>query len=111
MKRRTLILILVLEAVLIAGLVVLTRLFPDLFTSVFAFPMEQIAAGLNALADTGAVGNGAALVLLAAIALVPSVFALRTPRGRVLTQAAYDHMGRAFPGQKEPNEPEQTSLL
>ena len=82
MKRRTLILILVLEAVLIAGLVVLTRLFPDLFTSVFAFPMEQIAAGLNALADTGAVGNGAALVLLAAIALVPSVFALRTPRGR-----------------------------
>ena len=82
MKRRTLILILVLEAVLIAGLVVLTRLFPDLFTSVFAFPMEQIAAGLNALADTGAVGNGAALVLLAAVALVPSVFALRTPRGR-----------------------------
>ena len=38
-------------------------------------------------------------------------FIMRTPRGRVLTQAAYDHMGRAFPGQKEPNEPEQTSLL
>ncbi|MBQ8081139.1 MAG: Holliday junction branch migration DNA helicase RuvB [Clostridia bacterium] len=41
-------------------------------------------------------------------------FLMRTPRGRMLTPAAYEHLGRAFPadanGKKEPG-PEQTSLF
>ena len=42
MKRKTLIPILVIEALILAGLAVLTMLVPNLFSSVLAFPMEQI---------------------------------------------------------------------
>ena len=82
MKRKTLILILILEAALIAGLVYLSRQYPAWFTSVWSIPMEQIAGGLKALSGTGAFGNGLALAILAGIALVPVIFALRYPRGR-----------------------------
>ena len=83
MKRKTLILILVLEAVILAGLAVLTMLVPNLFSSVLAFPMEQIAAGLGALSGTGAVGNGAAMALLFALSAIPVLVALFAyPRGK-----------------------------
>lgn len=82
MKRKTLILILILEAALIAGLVYLSRQYPAWFTSVWSIPMEQIAGGLKALSGTGAFGNGLALAVLAGIALIPVIFALRYPRGR-----------------------------
>ena len=82
MKRKTLILILILEAALIAGLVYLSRQYPAWFTSVWSIPMEQIAGGLKALSGTGAFGNGLALAILAGIALIPVIFALRYPRGR-----------------------------
>ena len=65
MKRKTLILILILEAALIAGLVYLSRQYPAWFTSVWSIPMEQIAGGLKALSGTGAFGNGLALAILA----------------------------------------------
>ncbi len=41
-------------------------------------------------------------------------FLMRTPRGRVLTPAAYQHMGRVYPGDKDARSadaPEQTTLL
>ena len=82
MKRKTLILILILEAALIAGLVYLSRQYPAWFTSVWSIPMEQIAGGLKALSGIGAFGNGLALAILAGIALVPVIFAMRYPRGR-----------------------------
>ena len=82
MKRKTLILALILEAALIAGLVYLSRQYPAWFTSVWSIPMEQIAGGLKALSGTGTFGNGLALAILAGIALVPVIFALRYPRGR-----------------------------
>ena len=82
MKRKTLILLLAAEAVLIAVLALMTKLFPLLFTSVLSFPMEQISAGAKALSGTGAVGNGLAMALIAGISLIPAVFALRYPRGK-----------------------------
>ena len=82
MKRKTLILILILEAALIAGLVYLSRQYPAWFSSVWSIPMEQIAGGLKVLSGTGAFGNGLALAILAGIALIPVIFALRYPRGR-----------------------------
>ena len=82
MKRKTLILILILEAALIAGLVYLSRQYPAWFTSVWSIPMEQIAGGLKALSGIGAFGNGLALAILAGIALIPVIIALRYPRGR-----------------------------
>ena len=82
MKRKTLILILILEAALIAGLVYLSRQYPAWFSSVWSIPMEQIAGGLKVLSGTGAFGNGLALAILAGIALIPVIIALRYPRGR-----------------------------
>ncbi len=37
-------------------------------------------------------------------------FLMRTPRGRVLTPAAYTHLGRAYPGEQKPSA-EQTTLF
>ena len=78
MKRKTLIPILVIEALILAGLAVLTMLVPNLFSSVLAFPMEQIAAGLAALAGTGKVGNGLAVALIVGLSAIPLLIALFT---------------------------------
>ncbi len=81
MKRKTLILILILEAVLLAGLSVLTMLLPRLFSSILAFPMEQIAAGLVALSGAGPVGNGIAVAATVCLSLIPLLIAaFRYPR-------------------------------
>lgn len=47
---------------------------PNLFSSLLAFPFEQIGAGLGALARTGSFGNGAALALCAGLSLLPLLF-------------------------------------
>ena len=76
MKRKTLICILILEAVLLSVLAVLTILIPSLFSSLLAFPFEQVALGIKAVSQTGAFGNGIAFAILTGISLIPLFFAL-----------------------------------
>lgn len=73
MKRKTLIIMLVCEAALLFILVLLTNRFPGLFSSMFAFPFEQIAIGLKALSQAGQVGNGLAIALWVGISMLPSM--------------------------------------
>lgn len=74
MKRKLFCLLLFAEGAALILLNILTDAFPKIFTSLTAFPFEQIGAGLRALSLTGSIGNGAALALTAAIsctALLP----------------------------------------
>ena len=83
MKRKTLVTVLIIEAVILAALAVLTVLAPGLFSSVLAFPMEQIASGLAALSVMGKVGNGLAVTLVVGISAIPLLIAAFTyPRGK-----------------------------
>ena len=77
MKKKTLYLILSCVAVMFAALVVLTRRFPELFSSMMAFPFEQAADGLSLLAKAGRIGNGIASALWIGISAVPILIALR----------------------------------
>lgn len=81
MKRKTLYVLLGCEAVLIGTLVLLTDRFPALFSSLPAFPFEQLALGIAAVARTGNIGNGLAVALWAGISLLPAVIALRKHPG------------------------------
>ena len=82
MKRKTLIIILACEAGLLFILVLLTNRLPGLFSSMLAFPFEQIAVGLKTLSQTGWVGNGMATALWVGISLLPSIPALRYKRNK-----------------------------
>ena len=73
MKRKTLIIMLVCEAALLFLLVSLTDRFPKLFSSMLAFPFEQIGVGLKALSQTGQTGNGLATALWVGISLLPLI--------------------------------------
>ena len=73
MKRKKLIIMLVCEAVLLLILVLLTDQFPELFSSMFAFPFEQVAIGLKGLSQLGRVGNGLATALWVGISLLPLI--------------------------------------
>ena len=73
MKRKKLIIMLVCEAVLLFILILLTDQFPGLFSSMFAFPFEQVAIGLKGLSQSGRAGNGLAIALLVGISLLPSI--------------------------------------
>jgi len=77
MKRKSLCLLLVAEGIVLLLSHFLGDAVSGLFTSVLAFPFEQIGWGLGKLAALGAVGNGVALLLLAAIALLPMIPVLR----------------------------------
>lgn len=77
MKNKTLMIMLVCEAALLFILVLLTNRFPGLFSSMMAFPFEQIAIGIKALSQTGQVGNGMAAALWVGISLLPLIPALR----------------------------------
>lgn len=77
MKRKTLILFLGGEAVLLLALALLTARFPTLFSSMLAFPFEQIGMGLRALSLLGRWGNAAALALWAGLSLLPMLPVLR----------------------------------
>lgn len=82
MKRKTLIWLLCCMALLTAGLTVLTKRVPGVFSSVVTFPLEQAAQGLRLLSESGRVGNGIAAALWAGIAAVPVLAALRMRRVR-----------------------------
>lgn len=73
MKRKKLIIILVCEVALLFILVLLTNRFPGSFSSMLAFPFEQIAIGLKSLSQTGRVGNGLAMALWIGISLLPLI--------------------------------------
>ena len=82
MNRKTLVRVLIAEAVLLAALCVLTLLVPSVFSSMLAFPFEQIALGAGAFSRLGSVGNGFAVALLTGLSLIPLFAAFRYPRGK-----------------------------
>lgn len=82
MRRKTLITVLVCEGALLFILVLLTNRFPGIFSSVMAFPFEQIAIGIKALSQTGRVGNGLAAALWVGIASLPLIPVLRYRQNR-----------------------------
>ncbi len=76
MKRKSLMILLVSVAGLFIVLALLPDRFPVVFSSMLAFPFEQIALGLKALSQAGAFGNGIAVSLWIGMSLVPAIFAL-----------------------------------
>jgi len=82
MKKRTLLIICFAAAAVLAALSVLTNSFPDIFSSVTAFPFEQIAAGLGRLSKTCWAGKGLAVALWIGISAIPAMFALRYKKGK-----------------------------
>ena len=82
MKKGKLLLACVCTAALVAGLSVLTARFPGLFSSMMAFPLEQIGWGLGALSKLGAAGNGAAVAAWVGLSAIPAMCALRYGRGK-----------------------------
>ena len=77
MSRKKLVLIMIAAAILLGAIALMTNLFPTWISSILAFPLEPVSLGLNALAETGRIGNGAAVMLSAALILFPLFFALR----------------------------------
>ena len=77
MKRKTLVLLLIATAILIGALTLVTKLYPNVLSSVLAFPLEPLVLGLKAVAKTGPAGNGLAVAVIAALVLIPAVIALR----------------------------------
>lgn len=82
MKKGKLLLACVCAAVLAAGLSVLAIRFPGLFSSMLAFPLEQIGWGLGALSQLGPAGNGAAVAAWVGLSALPALWALRYGRGK-----------------------------
>ena len=80
MKRKSLIMILIIETVLLTVLVLLTKRLPDMFSSIAAFPFEQAADGLKALSGGGKLGSGLAAAVWIGLSAVPAIVALRTKR-------------------------------
>ena len=78
MKRKKLILILAVEAVLVCILLALSKAVPNMNFSILSFPLEPVFRGLKAAAKTGPVGNGFAVMISAALILLPVFFAMRT---------------------------------
>ncbi len=82
MKKGNLLLVCVCTAVLVAGLSVLAIRFPGLFSSMMAFPWEQIGWGLGALSKLGPAGNGAAVAAWVGLSAIPALWALRYCHGK-----------------------------
>ena len=82
MKKGKLLLVCVCTAALVAGLSVLAIRFPGLFSSMMAFPWEQIGWGLGALSKLGPAGNGAAVAAWVGLSGIPALCALRYGRGK-----------------------------
>lgn len=71
MKRTAFLFLLACEAVLCMTMAFFQEFLPGMFTSVIAFPFEQIALGLRALSLSGQFGNAIAIILYAVFCLVP----------------------------------------
>lgn len=82
MKKITLLITCFCTAAFMTVLAVLTKQFPNLFSSMMTFPLEQIGWGLGALSKTGFMGNGAAAAVWFGISAIPAMIALRYRRSR-----------------------------
>ena len=82
MKRKVYQRMLLLEAILLLLFFLLKANLPDLFSSLMAFPFEQIGKGLRVLSLSGGSGNIIALVLYFLISLIPVLFLLDRYRKR-----------------------------
>ncbi|MDR3270202.1 MAG: hypothetical protein LBT32_01620 [Peptococcaceae bacterium] len=71
MKRNVLMGLLGIEALLCVVLSILQASLTSVFSSVLAFPFEQIAGGLRWLSLSGGVGNAVAVLLYIAVSLLP----------------------------------------
>lgn len=77
MKRKSFIVLMGAVFVALMALILFVDGLPTVFSSVMAFPFEQIGAGLRALALTGNFGNGFALALCIALSFLPILSVLR----------------------------------
>jgi len=76
MKQRVLVGILIVEALVCILFVSLQTSFAGVFSTVMAFPFEQIGLGLRHLSLSGELGNIVAIVLYIAICLIPAAIVL-----------------------------------
>ena len=72
MKERHLFTLLSVEAAACALFCILQRSLSGLFSTLIAFPFEQIGAGLRVLSLSGAVGNVVAIILYMLLGLIPA---------------------------------------
>ena len=77
MKRKSFIILMGAVFAALMALVLFVDGLPTVFSSVMAFPFEQVGAALRALALTGNVGNGFALALCIALSFLPILSVLR----------------------------------
>ena len=77
MKRRSFIILMGAVFAALMALVLFVDGLPTVFSSVMAFPFEQVGAALRALALTGNIGNGFALALCIALSFLPILSVLR----------------------------------
>lgn len=83
MKRKTFYIILLCEATLCILLYLAREALPQVFSTLIAFPFEQIGILLRMLSLSGAPGNAISIVLYLAICLIPAfvLFFIRKKRG------------------------------
>lgn len=77
MKRKLLFALLAAEAVFCLLFSFLQARFSGWFSTLVAFPFEQIGAGLRVLSLSGGIGNGIAVVLYIVLSLIPAALFLR----------------------------------
>ena len=77
MKNKSFFLILTLEAILCIFFLVMQVAIPDWFTTITAFPFEQIGGLLRILSLSGTIGNIIAIAIYIGICLVPAAFYLQ----------------------------------
>ena len=77
MKRKSFIILMGAVFAALMALVLFVDGLPTVFSSVMAFPFEQVGAALRALALTGNIGNGFALALCIALSCIPILSVLR----------------------------------
>ena len=81
--KRKLSILLVWEAIACAALCLFAGLFENAFTSLFAFPFEQLGAGLRLLSTSGTAGNILAICLYCILCLLPAAYLVfRMRKGR-----------------------------
>jgi len=77
MKRKSFIILMGVVFAALMALMLFVDGLPTLFSSVMAFPFEQLGVALRALALIGNIGNGFALALAIALSLLPTLSVLR----------------------------------
>lgn len=77
MKRKSFIVFLCAEFAALVGLSALTSKCPQIFSSLIAFPFEQIGRGLRFLSLSGRIGNGLALSIWVGLSALPLIPAMR----------------------------------